>query len=163
MLMEEKRLLLICLISVLYVYLLHYKSSYVDCCLSQARIYRCQICRQTALLATQWAGFLYSHALHALIFTQLTLQSKYLLQGNISTGYILPNCLSQSLAPSCFLSPPIAIWTQDITQTTAVDNWNLFSNGKNDPVSSGRQQPGPTKGILKHFQPAQMKSVSLLF
>ena len=83
--MAEKRFLLICLMQVLYVYLLHYKSSYVDCCLSQARIYRCQICRQTALLATQWAGFLYSHALHALIFTQLTLQSKYLLQGNIST------------------------------------------------------------------------------
>ena len=63
----------------------------VNCCLSQARIYCCQICRQTALLATQWAGFLYSHALHftcSHIYTA-TLQSKYLLQGNISTGYIL--------------------------------------------------------------------------
>ena len=29
------------------------------------------------------------YTLHALIFTQLTLQSKYFLQGNISTGYIL--------------------------------------------------------------------------
>ena len=78
-------------------------------------------------------------------------------------AYMAGVCWSQSLAPTCTLSPPIAIWTQDITQTTAVDNWNLFSNGKNDPVSSSRQQPGPTKGILKHFQPAQMKSVSLLF
>ena len=144
-------------------YIINLKSSYVDCCLSQARIYCCQICRQTALLTTQWAGFLYSHALHALIFTQLLYNQNIFYRAIYLLAIYCLYCWSQSLAPTCTLSPPIVIWTQDITQTTAVDNWNLFSNGKNDPVSSGRQQPGPTKGILKHFQPAQMKSVSLLF
>ena len=103
------------------------------------------------------------YTLHALIFTQLLYNQNICYRAIYLLAISCLYCWSQSLAPTCTLSPPIVIWTQDITQTTAVDNWNLFSNGKNDPVSSSRQQPGPTKGILKHFQPAQMKSVSLLF